>query len=144
MGCCFSTDVKHLTEDDMKKIPDFSLNGVHTVCKVQRLIDGDTFVGLINLDRKVRKFKFRLNGLDCYEIHSKEQHKKLLADKGMEYSGGFMSKNRNIVFIECFKFDKYGRVLCNVFNDKSRIKNLNSELIEKGFAVPYSGGKKTI
>jgi|LauGreDrversion4_2_1035121.scaffolds.fasta_scaffold08158_7 endonuclease YncB( thermonuclease family) len=144
MGCCYSIDIKNISDDEIKSIPNFSLHGIQTNCKVERLIDGDTFVGCIVLDGKVRKFRFRLNGLDCYEIHSKEQHKKLLADKGLEFSSTFIFKNKNVVFIECFKFDKYGRVLCNVYSDKSKSKLLNSQLIEKGFAVVYDGGKKTI
>ena len=46
----------------------------------------------------------------------------------------------NIVTVECFDFDKYGRLLVEIFIDN---ESINNWLIEKGYAKKYGGGKKS-
>jgi endonuclease YncB( thermonuclease family) len=44
-----------------------------------------------------------------------------------------------IVTIECGKFDKYGRILANIYNKKGLLNNI---LIKEKLAMPYNGNKK--
>lgn len=113
-------------------------------CLIDRVVDGDTFVGIVIFESKPLKFKFRLGRIDCYEIHSKDEKLKNLAIDGLNYSKDFYSKQKNVVWIACGRNDKYGRILCDVFNDSSMKCCLNDELVQKSLAVTYNGGKKTI
>ena len=47
-----------------------------------------------------------------------------------------------MIKIECFDFDKYGRLLVNVWNMVDE-KSINDIMIEEGYAKSYDGGKKT-
>jgi len=46
-----------------------------------------------------------------------------------------------LVTIECFDFDKYGRILVNVYNDNILI---NEIMINENHGKKYDGGKKDI
>ncbi len=48
-----------------------------------------------------------------------------------------------LVKIECLEFDKYGRMLLNVFN-MIDTKSINEIMIEEKHGKPYFGGTKDI
>jgi len=50
------------------------------------------------------------------------------------------NNNISIVWIECLEFDKYGRLLANVFFDKT--KNIADILVSEKLAYRYDGGTK--
>ena len=50
-----------------------------------------------------------------------------------------LDKDMVIVFVECLNFDKYGRLLANVFFDKI---NLSEYLIKHKLAYHYTGDTK--
>jgi hypothetical protein len=52
-----------------------------------------------------------------------------------------LNKNTKIVSIQCYEFDKYGRLLVSIFDKEQHINNI---LIEEGFAKNYNGGTKII
>ena len=142
------------------KTPYFSLNNKKTYARVSEVIDGDSIVLIIPiLGDNYFKFRVRINGIDTCETHSndfsiKEKGLKakyrvieILSNKNIKDIIG-ITKNQiinlfdnmiSIIYIECFDFDKYGRLLCNIFIDK---KNLGDILIEEKLAYRYDGSTK--
>lgn len=143
------------------KTPFFSLNDIKTYARVADVTDGDTIVLIIPiLGDNYYKFHVRINGIDTCETRSddiciKEQGLKakyrtieLLSNKNIKDIIG-ITKNQikhlfdnllSLVWIECFDFDKYGRLLCNIFIDNK--KNLADILIEEKLAYKYDGTTK--
>ena len=54
-----------------------------------------------------------------------------------------LEMNKNLITVKCLEFDKYGRLLVELYSD-SDIKNdsFNKILIDKNLAVSYDGGTK--
>ena len=56
-----------------------------------------------------------------------------------------LQNNKNLVTVKCLEFDKYGRLLVELFSvavDSSSSKSFNQILVDKNLAVSYDGGKK--
>jgi endonuclease YncB( thermonuclease family) len=143
--------------------PDFSLNGHSCIARVVNVHDGDTITVLLKCLDKVYKFHVRLNDMDAYEITSKDPLIKELAIKGRqriihliqpnnsqhrELSSRkeikeYFTTNKTIVYLECFKNDKYGRLLANVFTFHDMI-DIGKVLITEGLACEYHGKTKTL
>ena len=47
------------------------------------------------------------------------------------------------IIIKCGKFDKYGRLLADVY-DENKTEHINKWLIDSGFANVYDGGTKQL
>ena len=141
--------------------PIFTMNGMKTFARVVNVIDGDTLSLVIPLFDKYFKFNVRINGIDTCEIHSNDLE---IKDKGLKAKYRvieILSKkdikdvlcisrkqiieifNTNIciVWIECLDFDKYGRLLGNVFFD-NKTKSIADILIAEKLAYFYDGGTK--
>ena len=114
------------------------------LCKVTRVVDGDTIDVEIDLGFKVlHRARVRMLGIDTPESRTRNLEEKAL---------GLASKARlkallkgSQVEIECSKEKgKFGRVLGIVWaTDKEGNRtNCNNQLIEEGHARPYFGGKK--
>jgi endonuclease YncB( thermonuclease family) len=124
------------------KFPPFSLNGIKALAKVVNVYDGDTFKACMEHDGIMRKYTFRTLRYDAAEIKplksipNREQHI-ALAIKGRDLLRSLILGE--IVMIHCEKFDKYGRVLANVYikND-----NVNQLMIDSGLVQLYQGGKR--
>ena len=141
--------------------PFFSLNGIKTFARVVSVTDGDTITLVIPLFDKHFKFQVRINGIDTCEIHSKDQE---IKDKGLkakyrviellsakdvkdilcitrkkiiEIFNNFVS----IVWVECLEFDKYGRLLANVFID-NKTRSISDILVDEKLAYKYDGTAK--
>ena len=107
---------------------------------VINVVDGDTIDCKVDLGFCIyAEMRFRLNGIDTAELHSKDQSKRELAQKAKEFvTNTILDKG---VLLQTFKQDKYGRYLCEVFiNDSS----VNRRLIEMGLAESYEGGKRNV
>jgi endonuclease YncB( thermonuclease family) len=52
-----------------------------------------------------------------------------------------LGKNKKIITVKCLEFDKYGRLLVELYN-KDGTKSFNDILVEKNLAVKYDGGTK--
>ena len=96
-----------------------------------RVIDGDTLQLRIDMGNSVEwKGKFRLYGIDTPERQagleaSRWVHDHLIAN-GIDY-------------VETYKPDKYGRWLVTVVSGSV---NISGELVKRGLAKQYFGGKK--
>jgi endonuclease YncB( thermonuclease family) len=141
--------------------PIFTMNGMKTFARVVNVIDGDTLSLVIPLFDKYFKFSVRIYGIDTCEVHSNDVE---IKDKGLKAKYRvveMLSKkdikdvlcisrkqiielfntNISIVWIECLDFDKYGRLLGNVFFD-NKTKNIADILISEKLAYRYDGGTK--
>lgn len=155
-------------------VEEFSLKGKEMYGKVVYIYDGDTIYVVINLDSKMVKFNCRLNGIDSPEIRPKKSHTK----RDQEIKMAILSRNyliekltgikphdditkkeikdlcaksTKLVWIKFMDFDKYGRVLVEIYtSDPSKqiptenpIKSVNYDMIEQNYAIAYDGGTKS-
>ncbi len=105
---------------------------------VDRVIDGDTLDLTFDLGFKTfRKERIRLNGVDTPETRTKDLKEKA---KGLEAKNWVkkMVEGREVVIIST-KQGKFGRYLAEVYIDGLCI---NKELIRRGMAKEYFGGKR--
>lgn len=166
---CFSNNNNKII-DDLKNIKSsdisqFSLNGMKTQGKVVEIYDGDTCKIVLLNNNVLQKFNCRMNGIDTPEI------KPLLSNpnREIEIKNAYKARNRliqlctnanidfknfdtkkvsldtntKLVYIKCLEFDKYGRLLVNIYdNDNENSISYNEILINEGFAKKYDGGTK--
>ena len=144
------------------KTPLFSFNGFRTEARVVNVIDGDTIAVVFSTFNQYYKFHLRINGIDTCEIHSKNEILKTKALKAKNrmidllYAEEIMKKEevKNtkeiidlfekkvcIIWLECLEFDKYGRLLGNIFITDKKI-NVANVLLKENLAYEYHGGKK--
>jgi micrococcal nuclease len=110
------------------------------VTKVISVYDGDTFrVDIDSLSPIVGKnIPVRLEGVDTPEINGKCQYEKDLAIEARDFVRNKLSKAKEIKLNEIQR-GKYFRVVAKVFIDGV---SLEKELLDKGLAYKYKGGKK--
>ena len=141
--------------------PYFSLDGITTYGKVVNVLDGDTLVLVIPVLNKYFKFNCRLKNIDTCEIHSTNIKIKELGMKAKYRVIDIISKHKlnceveiskkdisdifnstcSIVYVKCYNFDKYGRLLVDVYLNKNE-KSLSSILIDEKLAYFYDGKTK--
>lgn len=142
--------------------PYFSLIGKEMHCRVLDIYDGDTLTVVLNIFEQYFKFTIRLCGIDTCELKSCSEQNKHLAIKarnrlfelitGSNYeSHDFKSKNDvkryfdssvSIIWIQCQEFDKYGRLLANLFKTQGDELSFSDTLIRENLAYAYLGDKK--
>lgn len=99
-------------------------------CKVERVIDGDTFYAEVDLGLHASlKCMFRLNNVDTPETHrpksENERHHGKLATK---FTTEWFTASDNNVIVKTHKTGKFGRYLADVFNSDGEC--LNKLLVE--------------
>ena len=138
------TDPYHAATDE--NTPYDTVEGLKTRIKVLRVLDGDTLdVGMCRDGCTVLKYRVRLYGIDTpekrpsrsdplrhLEIEASLRSKQALTDRLIE--------NDWIVIAHFDKPDKYGRLLCTLFDTNG--ENLNEWMIRMGHAVAYFGKTK--
>jgi endonuclease YncB( thermonuclease family) len=142
-----------LTELDVYKdttyenTPEFSFDGIHKKIKVLRLIDGDTMDIALEHEntKKIYRHRVRLFGIDTPEKRpSKDdpfREKEIAASIVSRSALDERLKNNNyIILAHFYKPDKYGRLLCTLY-DKTG-EDINQWMIESGFAYAYFGKTK--
>lgn len=153
------------TNSDIKE---FSLKGQEHIAKVVYIYDGDTVHIVLNLNNIPTKFNCRISGIDSPEmqpkifnnpsIREKEIEKainsrnylitkvtdQLVINKNMTKKDikDLCAKSRKLVKVKCFEFDKYGRLLIEIYDTSNRFKSINQEMIDNCYAVAYDGGTK--
>jgi endonuclease YncB( thermonuclease family) len=105
-----------------------------------RCIDGDTFVCNIYEwpDIVGKKISVRLSGIDTPEKRDNNLAVRTLSLKAAKYTRTRL-KNAKTIELRNVRRGKYFRLLADVYVDGD---NLSKELIKKGLAKPYNGGKK--
>ena len=151
----------------MSVVPMFTLSGIKTVGRVVDVYDGDTMTCIFPIfgDNYFR-FNLRLMGIDTPELKNKDiiskekaleaRHKimtvccdnkyNLSKDCKRENIKKYLEENEINVWIECLDFDKYGRILANVYpkrgDNNVNINSLTKILLDANLGYEYNGGKK--
>ena len=138
MGCCQSLD--KLNDTNVKL---FSFNDQKIKAKIVRVYDGDTCWAVFYYKNEPIKLKVRLYGYDSPEMkpplnkpfRDLEIEKAILAKSQLEH----LVLNK-IVELNCFGWDKYGRLLANIIVNKIDIM---SYMIQNKYGIPYNGGLRS-
>jgi endonuclease YncB( thermonuclease family) len=155
------------TEKDFEQYgpstPAFNFDGYHTIARVVGISDGDSIIVTLPLPTRsaapcVYKFHIRLDGIDTPEmrgggeaaINARNRLLQLitgvpLSDTDLltkKHIQNLLSNEVHLVRLECGDFDKYGRVLANVFKPHEHM-SFSQILLDEGLAKEYHGGKKT-
>ena len=147
------------------KTPYFSLNGIKCLAKVITVTDGDTIVLAIKISNSFYKFNVRFANIDTCETKSDNEKIKQLGlkakyrvielfckTKNVKINFNFDSmtkkeiedifdKNCFIAWVECYEFDKYGRVLADVYVKKDD-ESISNILLKEKLAYEYKGATK--
>lgn len=137
--------IKKLEKISSEDIELFTIKGIYWA-KIVSVYDGDTFTIIIQLNNKFSKFKVRLYGVDCPEVKPLRKNFKTEELRLEEKARGFEAKKyvSDLIFgeilkIEAMGFDKYGRLLAEVYIGEEK---LSEKIIEDGFGYAYFGGTK--
>ena len=119
--------------------PIFTLVGHKSIAKVVNVYDGDSVNLVIEVFGTLYKWKCRLAHVDTPEIKTRNAHEKEL---------GLIARNKlrelienKIINVECFEFDKYGRLLVEITIPETGVK-VHEWLISNNYAKKYEGGTK--
>ena len=128
-------------QDTTDKTLVFNLDGMECEAKCTKCYDADTIHVVFPYSGTMYRWTGRLLGIDSAEIRTTDVAEKAHAVDARDYlKSRILDK---IVRVKCGKFDKYGRLLVTVFIKEGRGEtNINEELVEKGHAYRYDGGKK--
>ena len=136
--------------------PEFTLSGLNTTGRLVDIIDGDSVSIILPMFNNFYKYHIRLSGIDTCEMRSKNEKCKNLAIKARDTLLELVTRSKTrsetrseirdildrnvvIVFVKCLDFDKYGRLLANVFFDN---ENLSEYLLKHKLAYTYTGHTK--
>jgi endonuclease YncB( thermonuclease family) len=133
-----------------KHTPIFSLKGLQTYARVVSIHDGDTLTAVFPFCEKYYKFTIRLMGIDTCEMKSKNAQIKELADKARDRLVSLITgKSRYdfenqvcIVQLSCHEFDKYGRLLCDIFSTMQPYTSVADVLLIEKLAYVYNGDSR--
>jgi endonuclease YncB( thermonuclease family) len=151
-----------LNEFNLTNTPDFTLNGYKTPGRVVSVYDGDTMTVILPVFGSHYKFKVRLSGIDTCEIKSKDPKLKELAFNARKRLLELVTrrplrneevqtkaKTETLLNSECFLVwvcckgeDKYGRLLCDVYQDDGTPRSFSQVLIDEKHAYVYNGETK--
>ena len=150
MGNCINKKINN-EEKELKKcddsIPKFSLKGKILKSKIVRVYDGDTFWACFFLDNKIVKYNCRCLGYDSPEMRPKNKSddekikEKEAAQKAKDHFIKLCESREELVTLKCENFDKYGRLLVEVYGD-DKIVSVNQKMINDGHGYEYDGGTK--
>jgi len=125
----------------------FSFVGKTFYARACNIYDGDTFSIIFLHNNNVIKYRCRCIDYDSAEMkpllsNPNRDNEKALAVIAKNRFTELLTKHESgLVFVECFEFDKYGRILVRVYN-MIDTKSINEIMIEEGHGKIYDGGKK--
>jgi endonuclease YncB( thermonuclease family) len=156
-------NLKNIKSSD---IPEFSLNGIKTSGKIVEIYDGDTCKIVLLNNNVLQKFNCRINGIDTpemkpplnkpnREIEIKNAYRcrnrliqlstNIIPNIDIDFNSKKVSLDTNtkLVHVECLEFDKYGRLLVNIYEKETpKCLSYNDILVNEEFAKKYNGGTK--
>ena len=148
MSILESDDIVEILKNSTKKTPKFSLEGQTKLCKVVDVYDGDTCRVVFNHNGKINKWNVRMLGYDSPEMKPSKSNPnrneiKIRAKKSKEYLKSLIANTNNqLVYLKCGKFDKYGRLLGEIYIDLNDKQSANDLMIINGYGYKYDGGTK--
>jgi len=152
-----------LREIKNNDVEEFSLNGKEFIGKVVDVYDGDTCKVVFYLKDKFVKFNCRLYGINAPELKplktienriTEIENGKKAKNKLISYCCGcdlvddknckeIICNNNTLVKIKCYEWDKYGRLLVDMFKydennfDNTEAISFNQRLIKDGLVKTY-------
>lgn len=117
--------------------PLFSLDGLVVKAKCVKCYDADTVHLVFPYRGQLARWTCRLLGIDSAEIRTKNTSEHDHAIRARDYLRECILNKT--VTAKCGKFDKYGRLLVVIMYNG---KNMNLDLVDKGHAYMYDGGRK--
>lgn len=104
--------------------------------KVERVIDGDTAVLVIDLGFTVQwKSSCRLYGINTYELRSKDAAEKEKAKEAKKVTENYLQPGSEVIVVSR-ELDKYGRPLVDIYCTENFSLHLNDWLLKQGLAKP--------
>lgn len=145
-----------------ENIKELTFKGKEKIGKVVSVYDGDTikivFPIIDGLSNSLYKWNCRMINIDTPEIRTTNLKEK---EFGLKVRDILKEKILNkVVIVKCGEFDKYGRLLVEVFIKEDNISNfnkftafftnnksnnllsINNWLIDNNYAKKYTGGKR--
>ncbi len=123
---CNQEQLAALTKVVSSDVAMFSFNGRCFLAKCVEVYDGDTCKLIFYNKGELIKYSFRMLDYNAPEITRVEQNVK---------QRGLLMRNRlrgmilnTIVYVECGKFEKYGRILARICRDPSKTICFNDEM----------------
>ena len=144
----FSSLESQLNKCD-NKTPLFSLEGKIKLCKVVNVYDGDTCKVVFRLNDTIHRWNIRMTGYDTPEMRpsrSKPNRDEEIkaAKEARDYLKSLVMKENQLVYIKCGEFDKYGRLLGELFINKNDLISVNRMMIDAKHGYVYNGGTKKV
>ena len=127
-----------LNESTLENTKKFSLDGKKKYCKVVKVYDGDTITINMFLKKKLYQFSVRMFGYNSPEIRTSDPDEKKAGYTARDYLAEQILDK--IVFIQCGGFDKYGRLLGEIFLSKKDVKSkksINNLMVEQNHGEIY-------
>ena len=147
-----------LASNTYDNTPEFSFKGREFLSKVLDIYDGDTITITVKVDESYYRMNCRLDGIDTPELRSQDEEEKVAARKARKHLIDLILESNveidisrdevkkklgeanKILLVKCKDFDKYGRLLIELWTTSFHI---NRRMIEEGFAGQYDGGTKS-
>ena len=128
-----------------ESVPLFSLANKKYKGKIVHVVDGDTCRVVVDIEQQLHKFTCRLYGIDTAEMKPKRDNprREEIKKKAKEAKSRLEELSKEgVVDVECFEFDKYGRLLVRIHTSKGDC--MNDILVGEGLAYIYGGVKKVM
>ena len=120
----------------------FSLAGKEKWAEVVDVYDGDTIKVIMKFRGVIDRWTIRMNGYDSPEMKPlrSDPNRLEIIEKAKIAKNALIEKiGDKPVLMKIYNFDKYGRVLADLFIDD---ENINQWMINNGYGYVYDGGKK--
>lgn len=115
------------------KTPKFSLDGKRFHAKCVKAYDADSINIVFWHNERLVRWATRLYGINAPEVTGEEKPEGIVARDWIRDM--VLDKE---VWVECYNFEKYGRLLCDIYlNDKFEGPTLSDMVLENGMGVPY-------
>ena len=137
---CFNRmEIEPNWDDITEKVPEFSLKNEVKKAKVVSVYDGDTIRVVFPILNKLYKWNCRITGVDTPELRTRDELEKKY---GYEVRDKLRDKILDkVVTVKCGDFDKYGRLLIDIYCD-NETRSVSNWLIDNKYAFAYNGGTK--
>jgi endonuclease YncB( thermonuclease family) len=140
MGVCHSLNSYNNTN-----IKDFKYEKRRCRVKIVSIYDGDTGRMVFRDGFTFRKYKFRIYGVDTPEMKPRlniQNRDQIIINAKKAKDFVIQKILDKIIYVDMLGFDKYGRILVEIYPPNEYTNTLSKMLIENKLGVPYFGGKK--
>lgn len=142
-------DVCEILKNCDRKTKKFSLEGQTKLCKVVSVYDGDTCNVVFDHNGVINRWNVRMNGYDTPEMRPSKKlpnrdEIKQKAIKSRDFLKSLICNKDQLVYIKCGEFDKYGRLLGEIYINENDEDSVNSLMIKTGHGYEYHGGTKKV